>query len=215
MSPFEELFKFARRPLVVMGYLGFVILSFIYFDKPIAIYFYSFDVKTHLPFVYWLTHIGISTVYIVLFFLLALFFRYIRQDKIWELRYWFLWLCLCLPNVVCLFFKMLLGRARPVLFFNEQLYGFYGLNLKSSLFWSFPSGHTTTIMGLAFGLCALFPRYCYVFSIVGVLAVSTRVLLADHYLSDVVMTSYLTLLEVGLIRLFLYRKRFRPILYCE
>ena len=205
MAPFDRLLKIMLQPLVATCYLSFVMLSFLYFDQPIAWFFYNLDLKTKLPVLYWVTKLGTGEVYVIVLFLLFMFFRYIRPDTTKETRSLFLWLCVLVPYVLCGVLKVFLGRARPELLFDNQLYGFYGLHLQA-VYWSFPSGHTTTIMGLVFGLIVLFPRYSYAFLCAGLLIVSTRVLLTNHYLSDVMTTGYLTLLEVGLLVMILRRK---------
>lgn len=202
MTPFERLFAVMTKPWVAASYLGLIVLSFIYFDQPIAYYFYSLDLKTKLPILTWITNAGVVGVYFVSLLLLALFFRYIQSNAQWEARAWFLWLCVALPNLICVILKVTFGRARPTLLFSDELYGFYGLQTQAQ-FWSFPSGHTTTIMGLVFGLSIIFPRYCYAFLVSGFLVALSRVLLTNHFLSDVLTASYLTLLEVGLLLLLL------------
>ena len=104
--------------------------------------------------------------------------------------------CLIIPNLICLILKMLLGRARPDLLFLDHSYGFYGLHLTQAKYWSYPSGHTTTIISLLYGIHWIFPRYNRLCILIGVLLISTRVLLNYHYLSDVVATAGLTLLEL-------------------
>ena len=148
---------------------------------------------------------GLGEFHGLLLALLFLFFRYVRPNKTWETRCLFLWLCLMVPYAICLVFKIALGRARPELLFDHQLYGFYGLHFKA-LYWSFPSGHTTTIISLTCGLIILFPRYMYGFLSLGLMVALTRILLTNHYLSDVMTTSYLTILEVGLLVFILRRK---------
>lgn len=88
---------------------------------------------------------------------------------------------------------------------NEQIYGFQGPSFNSQ-FWSFPSGHTSTIMGLVIGLAILFPRRGYFLIGCGLLLVSTRILLLHHYLSDVLMAGYLVVLELGLLTIWLEKK---------
>lgn len=196
MTTFDNILKQMMRWWVVIGYLSLTVGSFFYFDKSIAYYFHGLDVKNSFPVIYWITKLGIGVVDIMALLLLALIFRYMYKNKKFEMRSWFLFLCALIPNLICLVLKMTLGRARPELLFDEHLFGFYGFH-TSSQFWSMPSGHTTTVMGIAFGLCVLFPRYCIAFILCGIGIVSTRVFLADHYLSDVLATTYLTLLEVG------------------
>lgn len=205
MPCFDRVLKLMMRPLVAISYLCFIVLSFFYFDKPIAYYFHSLSLKTTLPPIFWITKLGTGAIYMSLFLLLALFFRYIRQNKQWEARSWFLWLCVLIPNIVCGVLKVCLGRARPELLFDHHIFGFYGVH-TNQLYWSCPSGHTTTVTGLALGLSILFPRFCYAFLIAGLGVISTRVFLTNHYLSDVMFTGYLTFLEMGFLLFYLRRK---------
>jgi membrane-associated phospholipid phosphatase len=205
MSPFDRLLAVMTRLKVAILYIGLVALSFFYLDKPIAQYFYAIDLKENLPFLSWLTKLGLGLIYMVGFFILALFFRYIRQNHQWEVRVWFLLMCATIPGVMCVFLKVLLGRARPDMWFSEQLYGFFGFK-TNAYFWSFPSGHATTIIGVALGLGIVFPRYFYAFILAGLTVALSRVFLTHHYLSDVMAGSYLTLLEVGILLCVLRRK---------
>ena len=205
MSPFDRLLRIMLQPWVAVSYLSFTVLSFLYLDKPIAYFLHGLEIKTRVPLIYWITKLGQGAVYMALFFILAVFFRYMRRNKEFETRSWFLLLCVLVPNIICGILKVLLGRARPELWFDSQLFGFYGMHFNAS-FWSFPSGHTTTIAGLVFGLSIVFPRYFYAFIVSGLVVISTRVLLTDHYLSDVMATGYITLLEVGMLLVLLRRK---------
>ena len=206
MTRFDRLFVVMTKPWVTISYFLLIILSILYVDKPIAYFFHDLDLKNNMPLLNWVTKSGLGGLYIIPLFLGALFFRFINHHKKWEERFWFLWLCVLIPSLICVLLKILFGRARPDLLFNDQLYGFFGLQTRA-YFWSFPSGHTTTIMGFVFGLSILFPRYCYLFLLMGLTVVSSRVMLTQHYLSDVMAASYLALLGVGLIHLWLCRKK--------
>lgn len=206
MTPFERLLAIMIKPLVMVSCIGVIVVSFLYFDRPIAHYLHGVDLRNNLSCLNWFTMLGLSPLYLIPLFLLALFFRYIRHNRTWEVRTWFLWLCVLFPTIICLILKMLLGRARPdLLFGSSQQYGFYGWHTDAS-YWSFPSGHTTTAMGLVFGLCVLFPRFFYMFISLGLFLVSSRILLTHHYLSDVMSAAYLALLEVGLLLWWFKRK---------
>lgn len=110
----------------------------------------------------------------------------------------FLLSCLILSNTIALVLKMCLGRARPMLWLDEGLYGFFGFHTQSS-YWSFPSGHATTWMSLAYGLSFLYPRATMVSMMtVGCLAI-TRILLLKHYASDVVVAIGLVAIELWLV----------------
>ena len=193
------------KPWVAALYVSFLVLSFFYFDKPIAQFFYEQDLQEKLPVIVWLTHLGTGEVYVAGLILLALFYRYICINKASEMRSWFVWLCVVIPYFLCGLLKICFGRARPEMLFDKDVYGFYGFHIDHA-YWSFPSGHASTIVGLMLGLMILFPRYCYAFFFSGVVMVSTRILLTHHYLSDVLTTFYLTLLEVALLCLVLRDK---------
>jgi len=205
MTSFERLVAVMIKPWVVVSCVALIVISFLYFDQPIAYYFYSVDMRTNLPLLTWITHLGVGGVYFALLLMFALYFRYINKNPYWESRVWFLWLCVVVPSIICFGLKVMFGRARPGLLFDEHLYGFFGMQLHAP-YWSFPSGHTTTVMGLMFGLAALFPNYCYRFILLGFVIVSSRILLTHHYLSDVLLACYLALLEVGLLHCWIQRK---------
>jgi membrane-associated phospholipid phosphatase len=177
----------------------------VYVDQWVAYYFHRFDFRHNLLPLVWLSHLGSSVLYLASLFILAVLFRYVFPNKVRETRCWFLWLCVLIPSSICLILKIIFGRARPDVLFDQQLYGLFGMKLHSS-FWSFPSGHSTTIMGLIFGLTVLFPRYFYLLFVTGLVVVSSRVLLTEHYLSDVMVASYLALLEVGFFAYWLRKK---------
>ncbi|MBA2709788.1 MAG: phosphatase PAP2 family protein [Tatlockia sp.] len=207
MQPFDRLFSILTKPLVIVLYMALVICSMFYFDIPVATYFYNADLRSNFIFLNYLTKIGLGGIYFPLFFGLALFFRFIRKDPVWEARFWFLFLCLAIPAIISLFLKINLGRARPALLLqdNAHLYGFFGFKTRP-LFWSFPSGHVTTIMSVVLGLGILLPRYFYALILLGLAVGLSRVLLTHHYLSDVLFTSYLLVIEIGLLLAVLKRK---------
>lgn len=205
MSPFDKLFAFMTKPIVAISYACVVVLFFVYFDKPLTSYFYNLNLRASVPILSYVTRLGLGILYLPTFLFVALFFRYIHKNPKGEACGWFLFLCLIVPSTICLFLKVSLGRARPSMFFEAQQYGFYGFNLNPH-YWSFPSGHTTTIMGVVMGLSIVFPRYIYPLMLTGVVVTLSRVLLTHHYVSDVLIAAYLTLIEIGLMLYLLRRK---------
>jgi membrane-associated phospholipid phosphatase len=198
MNKFERIYHAMTKLWVVVFMLSLIILSFLYFDKLIASKIVEFKFEHVTLLMKLLSSLGVGVFYITLLFVAALSCRYIFHNKFLETRFWALWLCVTVPNLVCLVLKTNLGRARPELLFSDNLYGFYGFHTSAS-YLSFPSGHTTTIMGLVFGLSALFPRYCVRLIVLGLLVAFSRVFLVQHYLSDVLAAGYLALIEVGLL----------------
>ena len=77
--------------------------------------------------------------------------------------------------------KIALGRARPEFFIKTGFYGFSFLEGRHSYFRSFPSSHAATAFALIYLLRGKW--YWYLSTI---LCVSSRLLLGEHYLSDVI-----------------------------
>lgn len=194
-SPYEKLCHFMVKPWVVLLYVLLIFMSYQYMDKPIALYFHQLKDASFLSILKALTVLNKSVVCLSALFLLGLGFRFVYRHKRAEIRVWFLVLCVVSANILCSIAKIMLGRARPEMWFDSQLYGFHGFSLEDA-FLSFPSGHTVTVMSLVFGLGALFPRYCYLLVVLGALFSCLRIVLTHHYLSDVLSATYLAMLSV-------------------
>jgi membrane-associated phospholipid phosphatase len=175
---------FFTRPWVIGIYIILCILTYNYLDKPLATQLKLMDLSVSMPFLTWLTNFGLGLVYLALLLCGALISRYILKNSLWENRFWFLWWCIAFSGGICLVLKTLLGRARPSLWFQQEVWGFYGFHLNSN-YWSLPSGHTTNVMALVFGLCYLFPRGSLLFIFTGLSVAFSRILLVQHYLTDV------------------------------
>lgn len=205
MTPFNRLLSTMMKPWVIILYIAFLVISYNYIDRPLAAYLHAADLENTIPILPWITRLGLGGLYMPGFLAAALFFRYIQKNRVWEARFWFLWFCVVTTSAICVGLKILLGRARPEMWFQKHDYGFFGLQTKAA-YWSFPSGHTSTIMGAVFGLSILFPRYTKSFISAGFLIALSRVLLTRHYLSDVASATMLALLEVGLL-LWIFQKK--------
>lgn len=205
MTQFEKTFNLMKKPLIIGIYAVLVILSYYFVDKSVANYFHQLDVRTTLPILNVLTAFGKWKIYIVLFTLLGLYFRYVQKNDRFEARAWYLLGCVLLPNILGFIIKVCLSRARPDLLFSHNQFGFYWFQ-RTDLYWSFPSGHALTVIGLASGLGVLFPKYFFSFLGLASLVVLSRVFLYHHYLSDVMTGFYLSVLVVGLFTEFLERK---------
>lgn len=113
-------------------------------------------------------------------------------------------------GLVCDIFKLLIPRARPGhgVLPETALATFLGWqpfaeaealgDVLDHGIQSFPSGHTTTAVGLAIGLMWLYPRGRWLFGFFALLAGSQRVVFGAHYPSDVLAAGALACL-VGVI----------------
>lgn len=205
MTPFDRLFRCMTRPWVMATYGFFLVLSFMFLDRPLTTWIASIDWGLPVLLICnGLKHIGSKTPYILSLPVLALALRYLFKKRTWAIRTWFVWLAVLIPDSINLGIKILFGRARPELFLQDGLYGFQWLKFTRP-FWSFPSGHTTTIMGFVFGIWIVWPRYRWILFCLGLAVMASRLFLLQHYLSDVMTAAYLTLIEVGLLKLCLQR----------
>jgi membrane-associated phospholipid phosphatase len=64
---------------------------------------------------------------------------------------------------------------------------------------SFPSGHTATAVGLAFGLAWLYPRGRWLFAVFAALAAAQRVESSAHYVSDTLAAAAIGSIAAGLL----------------
>lgn len=101
--------------------------------------------------------------------------------------------------------KVLVGRSRPSLLERSGIYGFSPPGL-SSVYQSFPSGHSSTLFAAACAAGFLLPRWRWpLLALAAALAV-TRLAVGAHYLSDVLAGATIAILvTVGLRRLWARR----------
>ncbi len=197
MNQFETFYNVVKKPWVIVSYVLLIILTYHYVDKPVALYFHQLHLNHYTTLaLHLVTALGKWALYIGLFFLLGLYFRYIKKNKVYEQRVSYLFICIACTNFIASVVKVIVSRARPALFFEDHLFGFYWLKMNN-LFWSFPSGHAITVGALAASLGFLFPRYFYCYLLGALFVIATRIILEFHYLSDVLSGFYLSILIVG------------------
>lgn len=81
--------------------------------------------------------------------------------------------------------KNFVGRARPLMLLeNMGPFSFHPFAFKA-YFMSFPSGHTTTAFATAVALSYFMPRWSGRFMVLALLVGISRLILEEHYLSDV------------------------------
>jgi lipid A 4'-phosphatase len=98
--------------------------------------------------------------------------------------------------------KVVFGRARPKLFLAAKIYGFTWFGWHADL-WSFPSGHSATIVSVLAALWYLWPSHILFYALVGAVVAGSRVVIGAHYLSDAIAGAWLAVLTThGVVRLF-------------
>ena len=86
--------------------------------------------------------------------------------------------------------KYLLGRYRPIMLFEHNLYGLHFFSLKWALN-STPSGHTVRAFSLLTAVSLLHRRFAPVFLSMAALIGVSRVMVTDHYPSDVLCGAFI------------------------
>jgi undecaprenyl-diphosphatase len=115
-----------------------------------------------------------------------------------SLRLTFLFSAIALPGLVASALKAVIGRARPYLtgqpdaffyvpfaYFRERLFG--EVPFPEYAYGSMPSGHATTAVATAVALGALWPRLWPLFWTFAFVICATRLIIAVHHPTDVMM----------------------------
>ncbi len=111
----------------------------------------------------------------------------------------FFFACVAVSGIVADIIKPILGRARPVTFVREGIYGFHPFTFHAA--WnSMPSGHATTAFTIATILTFFRPRHQVLWFVGAAIIAVSRVMVNAHYLSDIFAGAAVGILTVLLIR---------------
>ncbi len=182
-----------------MGVGLFLLLNILisYIDLPLAEYMKAQEDGAAV-FFRKITKIGDSKYYLIPLALTLPFLLAARQAlEAGSVRRLISWLASAISFVFCAValsgllinaLKIVIGRARPKLWFSEGIYGFAPLSFTESSYHSFPSGHSNTIMTLVLALCFFLPRNRrWILIAFGCLVAFSRVVITAHFLSDILV----------------------------
>jgi membrane-associated phospholipid phosphatase len=103
-------------------------------------------------------------------------------------------LYICLSGAIALVIgdglKYLLGRYRPIMLFEHNLYGLHFFSAEWALN-STPSGHTIRAFSLMTALALLYRRCAVIFISAAILIGASRVMVTAHYPSDVLFGAFI------------------------
>ena len=118
----------------------------------------------------------------------------------------FIFLGVAIPGLIANLLKRLIGRGRPDEFADVGAFFFRNFS-NDWQFQSFPSGHSTTAIALAFVIGFLRPRLFPLFFAIGIIVSLSRVPVGMHYPSDVFGGVIVGMLGAYLIRNLFARRR--------
>ena len=102
--------------------------------------------------------------------------------------------------------KFIIGRMRPRELLENGLTGFIPFNTDFGMN-SFPSGHSQMVWSLAVSVLLIFPRLWPVLFAFATAVAASRFLASVHFVSDVVMGSYLGAVVPQLLKHYVYDRR--------
>ncbi|NTW51168.1 MAG: phosphatase PAP2 family protein [Chlorobiaceae bacterium] len=194
-----------QEQLLLLTATLFCIASFFLFDAPVARFFSQFSDPIWRKSWKAVTNAGESQWYLVGG--LALFAVYRNRNRRAAMSGLFLFNTVALSGLTADLLKFIFGRARPKMLLEHGIYGF-GFFHADHPWTSFPSGHSATALSVALTLSLILPRFRLAFMAGGILVAASRVVLCQHYPSDVVAGSMLGVVTVTL----LYQRYFRTAL---
>jgi membrane-associated phospholipid phosphatase len=169
------------------------IVLFAFFDRPIDLWVYNncsntwiFQLGTYISYLAGgdLIKVGLAIGYI----LIIIIDPHLKKRWTRNLLY------ICVSGSIAIIIgggcKYLLGRYRPIMLFEHNLYGLHFFSSKWALN-STPSGHTLRAFAILTALFLLFRRFSVVFISVAVLIGASRVAVIAHYPSDVLFGAFI------------------------
>jgi lipid A 4'-phosphatase len=192
--------------LASSGTAAAIAAAMAWIDRPAAIFFKARD-DDLLALFRFITDFGLAEWYLVpsalLFAGLRLAARSGRFPSYAErLRAYadvplFLFVSVAASGLTADLIKIAFGRMRPKLLFADgggaAAYGFSWWATRAD-HWSFPSGHATTIAAVMTALYFLWPRHVLAYAMIAVLVASSRIVVTQHYVSDVIMGGFVGVL---------------------
>jgi len=194
--------------------MGFI--SYFLWDIELAHYFAQYQQTSVEHFFDIVTEFGDGFYWIVYPGIIYLSFRYIehfpekfiplsdyifRSRQAWMRLSLFILSTTAISGIIVNIFKLIFARFRPVELLENGNFGFnwfdYGYRLAS-----FPSGHSATALSVAMAFALVFPKHRFWLLPMGFFVIFSRVVLTEHYLSDVLVGSVIGVYT----SLYLYRK---------
>ena len=185
--------------------ISLCILSYLFADMQTALWFHAFENTLVYKVFGKITLLGDSLGYLVGGLLLFVVFW--KRNLYWASSGLFLFSTVAISGLSADLVKYISGRARPTLYLHEHLYGFDLFHWQYA--WtSFPSGHSATALSVATLFAILYPRWRFAAFFGGFLIAFSRIVLAQHYVSDVIVGSFLGMVSTVLLHNLYFKSKF-------
>jgi len=176
-----------RRVLTILGIgLTLALISALFWDQSISLYFKRPELNSVWLFARSITNAGLSEHYFLLALVLYVFGKWVRPQFV-QTREWArnLFIALITSGVFVHIVKFCFGRQRPHKSDTFDPFVFHPFTTHWD-FHSFASGHTQVMFTVATMFAAAFPKARWVFFAIAAFFGLTRVIIHDHFLSDVI-----------------------------
>ncbi|MCK9373326.1 MAG: phosphatase PAP2 family protein [Sulfuricurvum sp.] len=193
--------KTVRWRLETAALLLAATVSYLFFDRSIALYCAHACTGEYNAFFSAVTKLGVSTPYLLISGLLYLYFYTFRKDPYSAYPAKFVFLAVAVSGIAADIVKVIAGRFRPSLFLEQGLYGFDFFHLKAAML-SFPSGHTATAFALAAVIALYRPRWALIGWGMAFMVGLSRITLTMHYTSDVLVGALIGIMTVKILALY-------------
>ncbi len=184
----------ARIVAALMSTAILVAVSIVFVDRPVALYLHAKGPDLHALFEL-IGRLGEAWGWLVLFGLAFVALHWggelprlrglARPMRVLSAVPALLFAAIAVAGLVVDILKIGLGRLRPKLLFSRNLYGFSWLAWRPD-HWSFPSGHTATVVALTTVLWWLWPQHLLFYILAAAIVAGSRIVVGAHYPSDVV-----------------------------
>lgn len=199
-----------RHLALFAAVVALVVLGIAIVDEPLARWLKQYNATALRDIFGFVTLFGEATYYLIVSFVLFVVFMALarwRAPRFRRAAYQalFVFAAMVAATVPVNLLKIAIGRARPRLLFREDLTGFYPFSFEYD-YWSLPSGHSATIVGVMMALYFLWPRFRHFFLAGAALVCASRVIITTHYFADVVAGIYVAFIGVLLARALFVRR---------
>ena len=191
MKDMEDLVKKTAITAVITAFICLVLFYFL--DRPIDIWAHNYLSKTFIfklgTYISFLAKGDFVKVAIAFCFLLII----VCDPGIkWRWIRYLLYICITgsIAIIIGDGFKYLLGRYRPIMLFDHNLYGMHFFSSEWALN-STPSGHTIRAFSILTAASFLYRRFTVVFISIAILIGASRVIVTAHYPSDVLFGAFI------------------------